>query len=187
MEWTSFKEWCTYEVHENCPIFKTCLPPLSMYVQDLSNLLSLGVQFQTNAPSPNNNQSIKSKHNQRVTIICYQVLHSGRLSFSLINPVWLSFDFFSSTLISFYQASLSAFSWVILLYVQLSKNITKCLLFTIIHIFSTDFESDCFLCTGPPCMWTTEIKTKTKPSYFTFKLSTRSIVRFSPQTMKWYH
>ena len=90
-------------------------------------------------------------------------------------------------LTSFYQASLSAFSWVILLYVQLSKNITKCLLFTIIHIFSTDFESDCFLCTGPPCMWTTEIKTKIKPSYFTFKLSTRSIVRFSPQTMKWYH
>ena len=31
------------------------------------------------------------------------------------------------------------------------------------------------------CMWTNKIKTKTKPSHVTFKLTTRSIVRFSPQ------
>ena len=36
-------------------------------------------------------------------------------------------------------------------------------------------------------MWTNKIKTKTKPSYVTFKLATRSIVWFSPQTIQWYH
>ena len=30
-------------------------------------------------------------------------------------------------------------------------------------------------------------KQKQKPSHGTFKLTTRSIVRFSPQTMQWYH
>ena len=34
-------------------------------------------------PSPNDKQSIKRKHNPRMTIICYQVLPSGRLSFSV--------------------------------------------------------------------------------------------------------
>ena len=38
-----------------------------------------------------------------------------------------------------------------------------------------------------PCMLSDKIKTKTKPSHVTFKLTTRSIVRFSPQTMQWYH
>ena len=28
---------------------------------------------------------------------------------------------------------------------------------------------------------------KTEPNHVTFKLTTRSIVRFSPQTMQWYH
>ena len=41
--------------------------------------------------------------------------------------------------------------------------------------------------TTAPCMGTNEIKTKTKPSYVTFKLTTRLIVRFNPQTMQWYH
>ena len=36
-------------------------------------------------------------------------------------------------------------------------------------------------------MWTNKIKTKRKPSYVTFKLTTRSIVWFSPQTIQWYH
>ena len=30
-------------------------------------------------------------------------------------------------------------------------------------------------------------KPKTKPSHVTFKLTTRSIVRFSLKTMQWYH
>ena len=34
-------------------------------------------------PSPNDKQPIKRKHNPKVTFICYQVLPSGRLSFSV--------------------------------------------------------------------------------------------------------
>ena len=33
-------------------------------------------------------------------------------------------------------------------------------------------------------MWTNEFKIKTKPSHVTFKFTTRSIVRFNPQTMQ---
>ena len=58
--------------------------------------LTLDVQFQTNIPSPNDNQSNKRKHNQRVTVICNQVLPSSRflLQYQPINLVWLPFDFF---------------------------------------------------------------------------------------------
>ena len=38
-----------------------------------------------------------------------------------------------------------------------------------------------------PCMSTNKIKTKTKPSHASFKLTTRSVVRFSPRTVLWYH
>ena len=46
--------------------------------------------------SPNDNQSIKRKHNPSMTTTSYQVLLSGRLLFSakLIHLVWLSFEFF---------------------------------------------------------------------------------------------
>ena len=49
--------------------------------------LDVGRQISNDAtpssfPSPNDNQSIK-KNNQRMTIICYQVLPSGWLSFSV--------------------------------------------------------------------------------------------------------
>ena len=72
----------TYDVRENCPVFKT--PPLSSYVRSSSTPLTLDVQFQTNPPrSPNDNQSIKRKHNPRMTIICFQTFPSGRLSFSV--------------------------------------------------------------------------------------------------------
>ena len=49
------------------------------------------------SPYPNDNQSTKRKHNLRMTVICYQVRPSGWLSFSvsIINLVWLFFDFFS--------------------------------------------------------------------------------------------
>ena len=38
-----------------------------------------------------------------------------------------------------------------------------------------------------PCMSTNEIKTKTKRSHASFKLTTRSVVRFSSRTVLWYH
>ena len=37
------------------------------------------------------------------------------------------------------------------------------------------------------CIWRNKIKTKAKPSHDTFKLNTRSIVRFNPQKMQWDH
>ena len=50
--------------------------------------LTFDVQFQTNPPPPtpsssNDNQSIKRKHNPRMTVISYQVFPSGRLLFSV--------------------------------------------------------------------------------------------------------
>ena len=35
-------------------------------------------------------------------------------------------------------------------------------------------------------MWKNKFKIKTKPSHVTFKFTTRSTVRFSPQTNQWY-
>ena len=70
-------------------------PPTSLFHlrPKFSTPLILDVQFQTNFlppppphlphPSPNDNQSIKRKHNPKRTIRCYQVLRSGRLSFSV--------------------------------------------------------------------------------------------------------
>ena len=54
-------------------VFKTP-HPLSIYVQNSSTPLTLYVEFQTNSPLPslNDNQSIKRKHDPRMTIICYQ-------------------------------------------------------------------------------------------------------------------
>ena len=75
--------------------------------------LDLGRPFPnatTSPPSSNDNQSVKRKHNPRMTIICYQVLLSGRLSFfSLCSLILHGFP-----LTSFHlpEASLSAFSWL---------------------------------------------------------------------------
>ena len=56
-----------YDVHENCLIFKTPRTPCP----STSKILHPLVQFQTNHPSPNDNQSIKRKHNPKISIICY--------------------------------------------------------------------------------------------------------------------
>ena len=72
-------------------------PPtlLSIYVQNSSTPLTLDIQFQTNhSPSPNDNQSIKRKHNPRMTIICYQVLPSDQLSFDFFSINWSLICFF---------------------------------------------------------------------------------------------
>ena len=88
-------------------------PPLSIYLQNSFPPLTLDVHFQTQPPPPpssNDNQSVKRKHNPRMTIICYQVLLSGRLSFfSLCSLILHGFP-----LTSFHlpEASLSAFSWL---------------------------------------------------------------------------
>ena len=67
-------------------IFQDPPPPLSSYVQNSSTSLTMDIRFQTNPlplPSPNDNQSIKRKHNPRMTIICYQIFTSDQLLFSV--------------------------------------------------------------------------------------------------------
>ena len=88
-------------------------PLLSIYVQNSSTPLTLDVQFQTKwvRPSPNDNQSIKRKHNPRLTIICYHVLLSNRLSFSL-STHYLILSGFPLTSFHLADASLSAFLWL---------------------------------------------------------------------------
>ena len=49
--------------------------------------LDLGRQISNEPFSPNNNQSIKRKHNPRMTIICYQILPSS-LFFQLFNGLF---------------------------------------------------------------------------------------------------
>ena len=90
------KGWCRYDVHENFPIFKTPhalvdLPPKSFHPFDLGRPIS------NDPTSPNNNQSVKRKHNPRMAIICYQIIPSVgfRFQYQLVNLIWLSFDFFS--------------------------------------------------------------------------------------------
>ena len=77
--------------------------------------------------------------------------------------------------------------------VQLAKNIAKYLLFIIFHILVLILQSACVICT----IWKRKqtqlhhacegTKSKPKPSHVTFKLTTRFIVLFNPQTMQWYY
>ena len=73
------KGWYTYDVYENCPIFKTPHPlvhlrPKFFYPLDLGHPISNESPFFLN-----DNQSIKRK--QSKDDYCYQILPSGRLSF----------------------------------------------------------------------------------------------------------
>ena len=114
-------------------------PPLSIYVQNSSNPLTMDVQFQTKRPSPHPpihhpptpHKMITNQLQENIIqgwlLYVIRVLLSSRLSF-FINLVWLSFDFFS-----FSWRHLSAFSW---LYALVCAVVTKCLLFTINYLHS---------------------------------------------------
>ena len=111
-----------------------------------------------------------------------------RFQYKLINLVCLSFHFFS-------------FSWslTICFFVALNSCVCNCpKLFIIIHIFGIHSPINLLYLhnlktqtnygtTTAPYLWTNENKTKAKPSRVTFKLTMRSIVRFSPKTMRSYH
>ena len=87
-------------------------PLLSIYIRNSLIPLTLDVQFQTN-PSPysNDNQSIKSKHDPRMTIICYQQrLLSLKNSFT----VWCQgqkVDFFSIVYSCVWLTQHDVWSW----------------------------------------------------------------------------
>ena len=64
--------------------------PLALLHPKFSHPLDLGRPVSNEPPPPssltplpNDDQSVKSKHNPRMTIICYQILTLGRLSFSI--------------------------------------------------------------------------------------------------------
>ena len=116
--------------------------PLSIHVQNYTNPLTLGVQFQTNPPPL-----------QMITNQFQGNIIQGCLSYVIRSFLQVGFRFSINSLIlsgfpltSFYlaEASLSAFPWHYTLVCKLSKNITKCLLFMIIHIFSTHFSINLF-------------------------------------------
>ena len=114
------------------------LPLLFIYVQTYYTPLTLDVQSQTNPlSSPNDNQSINRKHNLRMTIIFDHVLPSDWFSFS-VSTHW-SYLAFLWLLFIKVKPHYLLFRDFILFCVQLLKNITKYILFIIIHIFSTHF------------------------------------------------
>ena len=63
-------------------IFKTPSPLVHLRPKFL-HPLDLGRPISNKPPSLNDSQSFKRKHNPRITIVCYQVLPSDRLSFSV--------------------------------------------------------------------------------------------------------
>ena len=59
--------------------------------------LDLGRPISNEPPSPNDNHSIKRKHNPRMTIYVFRsfLQVAFRFQYQLVHLVWLSFDFFS--------------------------------------------------------------------------------------------
>ena len=109
--------------------------PLSIYVQNSS--FPLDVQFLNKSiPSPNDNKSIKRKHNPRMTIICYHVLPSGQFCFQYqpLNLVCFFFDIFHLV-----EASLSAFLCLFTFECAVVQKYHEISLFTIIHYLSFYF------------------------------------------------
>ena len=97
------------------------------------------------------------------------------------------------------EALLSAFLWLYtLVCAKISRHVFYLQLFTFfVHILQS---TCCFFwfflhnlntsrnygTTTAPCIRRKEIKTKTKPIHVTFKLTTRSTVRFSPYKIQWF-
>ena len=168
--------------------FQDPLTPLPIYVQNSSIPLNLNLQFQT-IPLPSL-ASLQMITNQLKENIIQAWLLQVIRSFFQINFCFQhnSLTLFGFSLTSFYlaEASLPA---LLCHYTLVCAVVQK---YHEIHIFSTPFaisllQSTNYGTTIAPCMWMNKIKTKTKPCYITFKLTTRSItVRFSPQVMQWY-
>ena len=143
------------------------------------------------SPSSNNNQSIKKKHNPRMTFICCQVLPFFSVS---THCSWLAF--FSLLFIQLKPHYLR-FSGFILLYVQLPKKYYEMsFIYDYSHfqypycnqpVLFAQLENVNKLQINNHTVDVNEIKTKAKPSQVTFKMATHSIVQFSPKTIQWYH
>ena len=128
-----------------------------------------------------------------MTIICWPLLKVGFcFYYQLINLVCLSFDFFHLA-----EASLSAFLW---LYTLVCAFVQKYHKTSFIYNY---WHFQYWFCNQPALfsqlenvnkLWSNNCTVhvhkrnlkKTKPTNITFKLTARSVVRFSPQEMHWY-
>ena len=129
--------WCPWKLSN----FQDPLPPLSINVQNSSIPLTLDVQFQTNPPSSNDNQSIKRKHNPRMTIMLPGPSFRSAFVFSINSLILPGFPLTSFDLA---EASLSAFLWLYTFVCAVAQKYYE-MSFIIIHIFSTHFfQSTCF-------------------------------------------
>ena len=113
------------------------------------NSLDLEPPISNEPPSPNDNQSFKRKHNPRMTIVCYQVLPPGRLTFSVscLAFLWLLFSIlFSVSCLAFLW--LSHYPFFVTLYSFVSscpkipRNVFFLSLFTLLLLI---LQSTCFL------------------------------------------
>ena len=123
----STKGWYTYDVYENCSIFRTPYPLVHLRPKSF-HTLGLGHPI-SNEPPPTfqmiTNQFKKSIIQGWLLYAIRSFFQVGfRFQYKLINRVWLP--------------------GFILLSVQLCKSIPKCLLFIIIHISSTHFAINLF-------------------------------------------
>ena len=185
---TSSQGWYTYEVRENCPIFKTPYPPCPSTSKILPPSWTWTSNFKRLPSRPP--ASLQMITNQLKENIIQAWLLQVIRSFFQIDFCFqhnsLTLSGFSLTSFYLAEASLPA---LLCHYTLVCAVVQK---YHEIHIFSTPFaisllQSTNYGTTIAPCLWMNKIKTKTKPCYITFKLTTRSItVRFNPQVMQWY-
>ena len=164
-------------------------PPCLSTSKVLPPQLSLDVQFQTTPPlhptSPIDNQSIKGKHNPRMTITCY----SFRSAFVfIINLLILSgflniFSFSQGLTICFFVAlccNLCSFPKIsyhlFMIYILVPLLRSTSFIYRIWKCKQTMKQQPHHACERN--------KYKNKMSHV--KLTTRSVVQFSPPTMQWY-
>ena len=131
----------TYDVHENCLIFKTSHPIVHLRPK-FCHPLELGRPISNEPPSPNDNQSVKKNTIQGWLLYAIRSFSSGRLSFSVFNSLNLSG--FPLTSFHLAEASQSAFSWLYNLVCAVApKYLEMSFIYNYSH-FSTHFAINLF-------------------------------------------
>ena len=115
--------------------------PPTFLVQNFFHPLDLGRLISNDPPFQMITNQLKKNMIQRWLYVIRSFLQVGfHFQYQLINLVWLSFDFFSLS----WRPHDLVFCGFIFLSVQLSKNITKCLLFIIIHVLCAHLAINLF-------------------------------------------
>ena len=136
-----------------CFNFQNLPPPLSIYVQNYSTLLTLDVktskELQTNSPLPHSPQIITDQLKENIInrwllYVIRSFLQVGfRFQYQLINLVWLSFDFFSFSSSSTIWFFVALYSFVCNCS-KISRIVFYLQLFTFLVLI---LQSTCFICT----------------------------------------